>query len=414
MAVVAEWILGMELITGLPVNLQALAEAIEGLPDAQPVPEPTLAALGSDWLFAQALQQAQAGSTGGMVLPVGGNGLPSSELAGLPLPAVLHAPAALRPDSSPALRQAPGSGMEVLISVPRAQWPPAAMRGQVPLPSSISNPLPAELAKPLAPAVEVPNPVAPREAPSAPLPLPAAQASLDAPPAVIPLRPLQIERASSMLTKSVVEVDVEQLENAPKRQLAPAASEHHVPGLDAKQLYGPLRAAVGSATRQEPNVPAPSPTVSPATPPMSSTASPLDVPALVAPDPAMPPPRWSEMLSTRIRWMVDHKMSEARVKLHPPELGALEIKVSVVDDKTYVQMIAQQSAARDAIAQSLPRLREVLAEGGMDLGGATVSGGEKQLARDDSAQVVAERAEPEEPAAPSVRIQATGEVDLYA
>jgi hypothetical protein len=52
----------------------------------------------------------------------------------------------------------------------------------------------------------------------------------------------------------------------------------------------------------------------------------------------------------------------------------------VHDDKTFVQMTAHASAARDELAQSLPRLRELLVAGGLDLGGATVSAG-----RDDRA-----------------------------
>jgi hypothetical protein len=43
-------------------------------------------------------------------------------------------------------------------------------------------------------------------------------------------------------------------------------------------------------------------------------------------------------------------------------------------------MTAHAAAARDELAQSLPRLRELLVAGGLDLGGATVTGG-----RDDRA-----------------------------
>ncbi len=39
---------------------------------------------------------------------------------------------------------------------------------------------------------------------------------------------------------------------------------------------------------------------------------------------------------------------------------------------------AASSAARDELAQSLPRLRELLSANGLELGGATVSGGQDQ------------------------------------
>src|SRR5262249_49794116 len=85
--------------------------------------------------------------------------------------------------------------------------------------------------------------------------------------------------------------------------------------------------------------------------------------------------RWHENLATRIQWLVDHDVGEAKIKLNPPELGALDVKISLLDDKTFVQMTAHSANARDELAQGLPRLRELLSAGGLELGGATVSGG---------------------------------------
>jgi hypothetical protein len=51
------------------------------------------------------------------------------------------------------------------------------------------------------------------------------------------------------------------------------------------------------------------------------------------------------------------------------------VKIALQDDKTYVQMVAHSANARDELAQGLPRLRELLSAGGLELGGATVSGG---------------------------------------
>ena len=85
--------------------------------------------------------------------------------------------------------------------------------------------------------------------------------------------------------------------------------------------------------------------------------------------------RWHDALATRIQFLVDHDIGEAKIKLNPPELGALDVKIALQDDKTYVQMTAHSASARDELAQGLPRLRELLSAGGLELGGATVSGG---------------------------------------
>ncbi|HZF28079.1 MAG TPA: flagellar hook-length control protein FliK [Gammaproteobacteria bacterium] len=90
--------------------------------------------------------------------------------------------------------------------------------------------------------------------------------------------------------------------------------------------------------------------------------------------------RWHDALASRVQWLVDHDLGEARIKLNPPELGALDVKISLHDDKTFVQLTAHNAAARDELTQSLPRLRELLSANGLELGGATVSGG-----RDDRA-----------------------------
>jgi hypothetical protein len=86
-------------------------------------------------------------------------------------------------------------------------------------------------------------------------------------------------------------------------------------------------------------------------------------------------PRWNEALANRIHFMIDHDVGEARIKLNPPELGALDVKIAMHDDKTYVQLAAASAAARDELTQNLPRLRELLAMSGLNLGGATVSDG---------------------------------------
>jgi flagellar hook-length control protein FliK len=84
---------------------------------------------------------------------------------------------------------------------------------------------------------------------------------------------------------------------------------------------------------------------------------------------------WHEALASRVQVLVDQHVGEAHIKLNPPELGAVDIKISFVEDKTFVQLTAGTSAARDELTQSLPRLRELLSAGGLSLGGASVHGG---------------------------------------
>ena len=86
-------------------------------------------------------------------------------------------------------------------------------------------------------------------------------------------------------------------------------------------------------------------------------------------------PNWQEAFANRVQWLVDTQVGEARIKLNPPELGAVDVKISLVDDKTYVQLTTATAAARDELSQSLPRLRELFTGSGLELGGASVHNG---------------------------------------
>ena len=86
-------------------------------------------------------------------------------------------------------------------------------------------------------------------------------------------------------------------------------------------------------------------------------------------------PGWQEAFASRLQVLVDTKVGEAHIKLHPPELGAVDVKISLVDDKTFVQLTTATAAARDELAHSLPRLRDLFTGSGLELGGASVHNG---------------------------------------
>jgi len=52
---------------------------------------------------------------------------------------------------------------------------------------------------------------------------------------------------------------------------------------------------------------------------------------------------WHEALASRVQVLVDQHLGEAHIRLNPPELGAVDIKISLVDDKTFVQLTAGNS-----------------------------------------------------------------------
>lgn len=95
-------------------------------------------------------------------------------------------------------------------------------------------------------------------------------------------------------------------------------------------------------------------------------------PQLYSPHP-MGSDAWVQDLGTRVEWLQDMKVSSAELQLHPAELGALEIRIETGNDTTTVSFVTDNAAAREIIEDTLPKLREMLANQGMQLGQSQVS-----------------------------------------
>jgi len=95
------------------------------------------------------------------------------------------------------------------------------------------------------------------------------------------------------------------------------------------------------------------------------------------PDPTIAVPLrnsgWADELGSRISWMVRQDVQSASVKLNPPHLGPLEIKVSLVNDQVNVSFTAHHAPVREALDASLPRLRDILGSSGLQLGDANIA-----------------------------------------
>jgi hypothetical protein len=84
-------------------------------------------------------------------------------------------------------------------------------------------------------------------------------------------------------------------------------------------------------------------------------------------------PEWSDELSNRVTWMIRQDVQSANVKINPPHLGPLEVKVSVMNDQVNVSFSSHHAPVREALDASIPRLREMLGDNGLQLGDANVS-----------------------------------------
>lgn len=81
---------------------------------------------------------------------------------------------------------------------------------------------------------------------------------------------------------------------------------------------------------------------------------------------------FSQDLGQQVAWLGSQDVKQARIRLHPEELGSLDVSVSVTHGRVDVVINAQHPAAVTAVQQSLPQLDHMLAQHGLSLGHAEV------------------------------------------
>ena len=82
---------------------------------------------------------------------------------------------------------------------------------------------------------------------------------------------------------------------------------------------------------------------------------------------------WSEAMAGRVNLLVNQRISAARIQINPPELGPIEVRVNVNNDQASVQFTSQSAQVRDALEQSIPRLRMYLKSAGFSLADSDVN-----------------------------------------
>ncbi len=89
----------------------------------------------------------------------------------------------------------------------------------------------------------------------------------------------------------------------------------------------------------------------------------------------------NDQVAEKVQMMMSKNLKNLDIRLDPPELGRMQIRMTMNSDLANVHFTVTNPQARDIIEQTLPRLREMLAQQGMQLVDASVqqqSRGEQQ------------------------------------
>ncbi len=78
-------------------------------------------------------------------------------------------------------------------------------------------------------------------------------------------------------------------------------------------------------------------------------------------------PQFAARFAEQVTVLVEHGVKLAHISLNPPELGPIEVRISLVQDEAKVQFSSPHGVVREAMNDALPKLREMLESSGLRL-----------------------------------------------
>jgi len=94
-------------------------------------------------------------------------------------------------------------------------------------------------------------------------------------------------------------------------------------------------------------------------------------------------PAWAGELGQKVVWIATQERQSAQLTLNPPQMGPIEISLNVKNDQATALFVSSNPEVREAIESAMPRLREMLASVGVELGQTNVSAESFRHARDE-------------------------------
>ncbi|HSH71458.1 MAG TPA: flagellar hook-length control protein FliK [Methylophilaceae bacterium] len=95
---------------------------------------------------------------------------------------------------------------------------------------------------------------------------------------------------------------------------------------------------------------------------------------------------WDQAISQKVMWMVGAGEQTASLTLNPPDMGPLQVVISVNNDKADTTFISDNPEVRKALEDGMANLRDKMNESGIQLGQANVSSGGQAQQQFEQAQ----------------------------
>ncbi len=102
-------------------------------------------------------------------------------------------------------------------------------------------------------------------------------------------------------------------------------------------------------------------------------------------------PAWDQALGQKVTWMTAGGLQNATLTLNPPDLGPLQVVLSVSNSHAVAAFTAHQPEVRQALENAIPKLREMLGQAGIQLGECSVGSQQQRQQEQSSGQSASNR-----------------------
>lgn len=211
---------------------------------------------------------------------------------------------------------------------------------------------------------------------------PTADTDVDAQPWDLSLATVPGKKSDPSALKSSVETSATPLNTAEiPLKLAPQIEDARLPRNDLNLSQQPAH----TLSQAMHNIAVSSPVVTPQA--TAVPAAPMPTPVLNA---QLGSSEWQQALSQQILMFNRSGQHSAELRLHPQDLGSLQISLRIDDNQAQLHMASGHSQVRAALEAALPQLRTALADSGIQLGQSSV-GSEAQPQWNGSQQNASDR-----------------------
>jgi flagellar hook-length control protein FliK len=84
-------------------------------------------------------------------------------------------------------------------------------------------------------------------------------------------------------------------------------------------------------------------------------------------------PAWDQAVGQKVVWMVAGGQQSAELTLNPPDLGPLQVVLSINNDQANASFTSAQPEVRAALESAMPKLRQMMDDAGISLTGFSVN-----------------------------------------